>query len=286
MSWIILLASLCGHVALCVFVINRLHSVGIPRIPQKILDVLWCSWLIGACWLIWQQFAPTGESAPVPMATAWVDTYFGMCLAVFPVAIALRIHYLTGPGRAFQRDTVSTQQLDLTDHLGHPPVRSWLARCATLVPLNEFLTLSVTDKRIPLLRPLPAWEGLTITHLSDLHMTGQLSRDFYRVVVDLALEQLSDLIVITGDIVEHRRCLPWIAETLGRLQAPLGVYFILGNHEEHIRDADRIRRTLTEAGLHDLGGRCVEFGESGRVLRWPGPKCPGTHRRRSSVRKP
>ena len=274
MPWIPLLASLGGHVSLCIFVINRLHSVGTPRGPQKVIDAVWCGWFCGGCWLIWQQFSHSPEPSAITTATLFVDTYFGLGLAVFPVAIALRLHYLTGPGRAFQRATIATRLVNLTSHLGHAPVRSWLARCATLVPLNEFLTVSVTDKRIPLPRSIPSWEGLTITHLSDLHMTGQLSLDFYHAIVDLALEQSSDLIVVTGDIVERRRCLPWIAETLSRLQAPLGVYFILGNHEERIRDAVRIRQTLTDAGLQDLGGRCVEICDGERVLRLAGTELP------------
>ena len=84
-------------------------------------------------------------------------------------------------------------------------------------------------------------------------MTGKLDRDFYDVVVDETNALEPDLIVITGDILEKEKCLPWIEPTLGRLRAQYGKYFILGNHELKLRNISPLREALCEAGLVKYG---------------------------------
>ena len=101
----------------------------------------------------------------------------------------------------------------------------------------------------------PQLEGLTIAHLSDLHMTGHLTQPFYDAVVDQANALQPDLIVITGDIAEKVACLDWIAPTLGRLQAKHGKFFILGNHEMRLPDVAPLRQALGEAGIFDISSR-------------------------------
>src|SRR5438874_2500911 len=144
--------------------------------------------------------------------------------------------------------------------LGHCAITVWLfnrvhapeAALLAALPGNELLKLSVHKKTLHLPQLPSELTGLTIAHLSDLHMTGQLGREYYDVVVDETNALAPDLIVITGDILERERCLPWIAPTLGRLQARHGKFFILGNHEQRLRDVTPIRAALTSAGLTDL----------------------------------
>ena len=64
--------------------------------------------------------------------------------------------------------------------------------------------------------------------VAQLAAAGLQSRALDQLRVDATA--LPDLIVITGDILEKVRCLAWIPETLGRLQARHGKFFILGNH--------------------------------------------------------
>jgi predicted MPP superfamily phosphohydrolase len=94
-----------------------------------------------------------------------------------------------------------------------------------------------------------------------------------------------DLVLITGDILEKEKCLPWLAPTLGRLQARCGKYFILGNHEKRLPDAAPLRRALADCGLVDLGSRCelasirgVSVLLAGNELPWFGtaPDCKGS----------
>ena len=78
----------------------------------------------------------------------------------------------------------------------------------------------------------PGLRGLRIAQLSDLHVGPTIrSRDVERVVEQtLALEP--DMIAITGDLVDGTvsRLSRHVAP-LARLKAPLGVYYVTGNHE-------------------------------------------------------
>lgn len=86
------------------------------------------------------------------------------------------------------------------------------------------------DIRIP---GLPdAWNGFTITQLSDIH-TGSLDNmNAVEEGIQLANAQRSDVIVFTGDLVNNRseEALPF-EKLLSSLNAPLGVFSVLGNHD-------------------------------------------------------
>jgi predicted MPP superfamily phosphohydrolase len=125
------------------------------------------------------------------------------------------------------------------------------------VPGNQSLQLCVDHKQIALPRLHPSHAGLRIAHISDFHMTGRLDRAWFDMVVREINRLEADVIAITGDIVENEVCLPWLAETLCQLEARLGIYFILGNHDKFV-DTTRTRDILTEASHICLSGRWLQ----------------------------
>ncbi|WP_175629785.1 metallophosphoesterase [Bacteroides acidifaciens] len=78
-----------------------------------------------------------------------------------------------------------------------------------------------------------AFDGYRIVQLSDIHIgswTGNASA--IERMVELVNAQQPDLIVFTGDLVNHRAVeLDEFQEILARLKAKDGVYSILGNHD-------------------------------------------------------
>jgi predicted MPP superfamily phosphohydrolase len=77
-----------------------------------------------------------------------------------------------------------------------------------------------------------AFDGFKIVQISDIH-TGSLQQQWQlEKAVNLILEQKPDLVVFTGDLVNNRsdEALPYL-ETLKKINAPFGVYSILGNHD-------------------------------------------------------
>jgi hypothetical protein len=80
---------------------------------------------------------------------------------------------------------------------------------------------------------LPAeFDGLTITQISDVHSGSFDNPKKIQYAIDLINEQQSDLLLFTGDLVNNRadEMEPWV-DTFSQLQAPMGKYSILGNHD-------------------------------------------------------
>jgi hypothetical protein len=78
----------------------------------------------------------------------------------------------------------------------------------------------------------PAFDGMTITQLSDLHVGSFHNGAEFARGIDLAAAQKSDLVLVTGDLVNVRADeLDGRMDVLRRIRAPLGVYAVLGNHD-------------------------------------------------------
>jgi hypothetical protein len=92
--------------------------------------------------------------------------------------------------------------------------------------------LETRELDVPVAGLPPELEGLTILHLSDFHAgTPSLNLRTMRKAVAFGVEQQPDMVVVTGDIITHRRGVDAVLEQLARLQPPLGMYGSLGNHD-------------------------------------------------------
>ena len=78
-----------------------------------------------------------------------------------------------------------------------------------------------------------AFDGFTITHISDVHSGSFDNPDKINYAIDLVNEQNSDMILFTGDIVNtHAKEMhPWI-DTFKRIKEhKYGKFSVLGNHD-------------------------------------------------------
>jgi predicted MPP superfamily phosphohydrolase len=78
-----------------------------------------------------------------------------------------------------------------------------------------------------------AFDGFTITQISDVHSGSFDNPEKINYAIDLVNEQNSDLILFTGDIVNtHAKEMhPWV-DTFNRIEKPkYGKYSVLGNHD-------------------------------------------------------
>lgn len=279
-----------GHFSFCVWAYNRLHAGVLPHPVVKVIDRIAavCSLALFAGYLAF--WARTGMLvAPWDSADLfgiWLRVHAALCLfaviAVFPAWIWPRLTFRQTPALAGNHSTV----IDLGEHLPEKPVHGARSRLYARLPGNQILKLGIHEKELR----LPNWpaelDGFSLVHLSDLHMTGKLTRPFYEEVCREAQKLNGDLIVATGDIAEEAECLPWIAETFGRLRGNLGQMFILGNHELRLPQPALLRQALVDAGWEDLGGRRREVQFNGRSIclagserPWFGvepPECPAT----------
>lgn len=77
-----------------------------------------------------------------------------------------------------------------------------------------------------------AFDGLTITQLSDIHAGSFDNTEAVKRGVALANAQKSDLLFFTGDLVNNEAAeLDPYMDIFGALKAPLGKFSILGNHD-------------------------------------------------------
>ncbi len=92
-------------------------------------------------------------------------------------------------------------------------------------------------KNVYITLPKPAADGrdsLTIVMMSDVHIGEVIGKKMVQKYVALSNAQHPDMVVIVGDVLDYES--RWaekehIEEDLRRLQAPMGVYIVYGNHE-------------------------------------------------------
>jgi len=132
--------------------------------------------------------------------------------------------------------------------------------------------------------------GLTITHLSDLHI-GELTTPAHLPHIVKAVNKLnSDLIAITGDFIDFTNDhLPPVIDALQQLRAPLGVFNVLGNHD-YLDDADELKHAFKDAKLNLLIDQAVRLQHHNRAIAlagidWAATPNALTHHVHKTVRK-
>ncbi len=74
--------------------------------------------------------------------------------------------------------------------------------------------------------------GVTIAQISDLHIGAIIQKNYIEKVVSKVMALTPDIIAITGDMADGKpEALRVYTRPLAALTAPLGVYYITGNHE-------------------------------------------------------
>ncbi len=100
-----------------------------------------------------------------------------------------------------------------------------------------------------------AFDGFTLTQISDIHSGSFTNKEKIQYGVDLINEQNSDMILFTGDIVNYRaeEMDDWL-DVFGKLKAPMGKYSILGNHDygEYIRGASKQEKALELQAIKEI----------------------------------
>ncbi|SDX65374.1 hypothetical protein SAMN05444410_12323 [Hydrobacter penzbergensis] len=78
----------------------------------------------------------------------------------------------------------------------------------------------------------PAFRGLKLVQISDIHSGSFQDKKAVEHGVNMVLQQKADLILFTGDLVNDRAVeMDDYKDLFSRVQAPMGVYSILGNHD-------------------------------------------------------
>jgi predicted MPP superfamily phosphohydrolase len=109
----------------------------------------------------------------------------------------------------------------------------------------------------------PRLEGLRVAVLSDFHLYPFTQLPFLKRAVDAANRLAPDLTVLLGDFVDQTvEAMDELGPLLGALQAKLGVFAILGNHD-HRKGAPRVGERLAAEGIDLLSNRGVFLERGG-----------------------
>jgi hypothetical protein len=122
----------------------------------------------------------------------------------------------------------------------------------------------------------PEVEGLRIAQLSDLHCSAITGAELVRRAVELCNAEKPDVVVMTGDYVSRHNSYSHVtlarlwardimvyadkmAQAIGALQAPEGVFAVPGNHDHWQGNCSAIMDFLAEAGVQILINRAVRL---------------------------
>ncbi len=279
MNWwnlCLLLVLSAGHAELWVALINRLHAFPIAhgglRHIRHVHDaalllfpaaLLWFVGLHGPRLLTYGRWSD--------LSPAWSVVLVSCAVGVVSLVVSAARHQWAPPPAAVLAER--SEVVDIARELGVSPIAEgpylWMAK----LPGNEQFTVELTEKRIALPRLPAAWNGLRIVQLSDWHLMPTLDRSYFEAVTEQVLAKPADLIVFTGDLVDDLRCLDWLPETIGRFDARLGRYFILGNHDREL-DEGAVRRAMDDLGWRDVAGRTFTIELEGHRLVMGGDETP------------
>jgi uncharacterized protein len=114
----------------------------------------------------------------------------------------------------------------------------------------ERLNYQVRRIEIPLPNLPSALDGMQIVQISDIHLSGYMSRTQVRRAVDMANDLGADLAVVTGDLITGTGdSIADCVDEIRRLHAPLGTWGCNGNHEIYARVEDEAAYLYAQAGM-------------------------------------
>ena len=119
--------------------------------------------------------------------------------------------------------------------------------------------IEITHRTFSIPNLPPAFEGKTITFLSEVHSGPFMDVYEMRRIAKLANSLNSDAIVIPGDFVtSHPDEVVPFAEAMSELKAPLGVYACTGNHD-YYAGVDIVSKGIVYRAPFNVGTAFIFF---------------------------
>ena len=245
--------------------ITTLTQQGTLRIAYWLIDSLLIAGMISIIWL-----RRAGENAQ-----RWIAGLMSALLLIFiPKLVATPIMLAEDLVRVFE---------------GFPPRSIYISEAAvvlagiiflvTLFGLTRGRHFYKVRRETLYFHDLPeAFDGFTITQLSDVHSGSFSDAGGVQKGLDLVNAQHSDLLLFTGDLVNHMATEMdrWIP-AFTKLSAPYGKYSVLGNHDygDYIRwetktakdaNLERLKEVHREIGFKLLLNEAVTIQRQGQSI--------------------
>ena len=188
-------------------------------------------------------------------------TVFVTNIALLISAILKHISRLTKRFLGFAAKLVTPGETELFQKPLNPSRRGFLKKTAPLLPAAVFAAATygmfkseydhiVNEVEVKIANLPDRLKGYSITQLSDFHIGPFIGEEKLKLYVQVANGLKSDMIVVTGDVVnDSADVFSYALPLLSQLKARDGIYFCMGNHD-YI--ADRSGRRVAN-GMKNIG---------------------------------
>ncbi|WP_404304522.1 metallophosphoesterase [Neorhodopirellula lusitana] len=260
-AWTIISLVVLAHFGWHLAAYNRLNSLGwkrktIKRTEKILFAEMWISLFIIGLMVsepVQELLTGDGQWDRIPIQ---IQIYGLVCLVAGGILGALWVAWrpILGVHHAPVKRRIETEQADAATVQRY--ARTQKARMASRIPGNQMFDLAIEHVEIPLQGLPPSLDGYRIAHLSDIHLTGHVHPSYIANVIEQANQFDSEMMALTGDIVDVQECIDWLPELFQPANAEDGCYFILGNHDTRVSDPNAVRQAMQSVGWTDVGGRC------------------------------
>jgi predicted MPP superfamily phosphohydrolase len=241
-----------GHVAILVYSLNWWYSHALDRRLLHGIRGLHALLVLAAPVVFWSVYGRDLLADPETLWQRVLFPYLVLCGVLgFGVVPAVTL-WRRLRGRPAALLSNHTKTIDVAAELGYKPVGRGTYRPLAWLPGNEIFQVDFAERTLHLQDLPAAWDGLTILHVSDLHLRGVPDKQFFQYVMDRCREWEPDLVAITGDIVDSEEHHRWVVPILGRLRWRVGAFAVLGNHD-YWHEPGLTRRRLRKLGIDVLG---------------------------------
>jgi predicted MPP superfamily phosphohydrolase len=256
-----------GHLVLMIGSHNWLYGLRLPKWAGDLVHLVHAVAVLALPAVLLVGWGPAlhGLFAWPPTCT-WHGLMLGYLVVCLGVAL-IWLPWVTASRllRHPPRGLVKGEIVDIERQLGRRPTGLGHHAFLAHLPGNEIFQVEYVERELYPARLPAAWDGLTILHLSDLHLHGTPDQDYFAALLDRCAAWNPDIVAITGDIVDSDTHHTWIEPLLGRLRWRLAAVAILGNHD-HRHDTEMIRSELRKLGMVVLENNCVELEVRGERL--------------------
>jgi uncharacterized protein len=272
-----------GHFGLWIWLYNRINATGMKRVTIKRIEKL----LVFACGIIpfailaseFRSLEPMflGNKVtlqPNSFIIAYLFLVFSFAMLFTPFWVLDRPQFVIAKARFELLECDDLKQLQHPKSNADLYIQGRRFRKMARLPGNQIVSMQRNRKRLYIPELPDELIGLRIAHLSDIHLTGQLTNSFYRLAIDWLSDQAPDLIVVSGDIVDYQSALKQLRPVFEGFRAPLGMAFILGNHDKRLADPMDVCRELGALGWTDLGQSAIRVEKGPTTIELIGNEMP------------
>lgn len=256
---IILFSIPCLAIAWWVWAFITLRALKRARLWRALLTIAWGLMLAGYIWVVGRRAELWTSKPPL----VWITSTYVWTLVIFPGSLAastplvLADHILRWrrQRRAALQGEAAAQALASSEPasparraflgalIAAPPTLTILCSGKALAEMDSFRVRRID---VPF-AALPAdLDGVSIAHITDMHVGNFTSERLLRRVSDVTNSLRPDIVLSTGDLIDHAIAdLPAGAAALNRTDAPYGLFACEGNHdlfESRARFAEGMRQ--------------------------------------------